>query len=467
MVAKVGMRSRSEIADVIHLNSVIIPNLLHARLAAQSVLILCDIFSILFARSVVNFVWFGSFGGPFNFAMSAVIIPLYAMLAVNGQAYAVEALPSTKIGGGRAVKALVFATATLVLFAYALKVGGQISRISLIAGSVLGALLLLGARWTFAISVGRNGGGRFLTEVVILDGMAFDAPHDAIVIDAAAADLGSDLRDPFVLDRIGALLAPADRVVIACRPERRRDWAMLLKGANIRGEIISEELTDLGPLGTARFGEGATILVSTGSLALHQRAMKRALDVGLASLGILLLAPLLVAVGVAVRLESRGPALFIQPRVGRGNRLFNIYKFRSMRMDGLDRDGRRSAARGDDRVTRMGRILRATSADELPQLWNILKGDMSFVGPRPHALGSLADDQPFWEIDERYTHRHACKPGLTGLAQVRGFRGATHRRSDLVNRLQADLEYNAGWTIWRDVAILLATVRVIMHRNAY
>ena len=92
---------------------------------------------------------------------------------------------------------------------------------------------------------------------------------------------------------------------------------------------------------------------------------------------------------------------------------------------------------------------------------------MSFVGPRPHALGSLADNLPVWEIDERYSHRHACKPGLTGLAQVRGFRGATNRQADLVNRLQADLEYISGWSIWRDIAILLATVRVITHRNAY
>jgi lipopolysaccharide/colanic/teichoic acid biosynthesis glycosyltransferase len=97
----------------------------------------------------------------------------------------------------------------------------------------------------------------------------------------------------------------------------------------------------------------------------------------------------------------------------------------------------------------------------------VLKGDMSFVGPRPHALGSLAGDQLFWEIDQRYWHRHASKPGITGLAQVRGFRGATHLRSDLVDRLQADPDYLNGCSIWRDISILFSTVKVVFHKNAY
>ena len=121
----------------------------------------------------------------------------------------------------------------------------------------------------------------------------------------------------------------------------------------------------------------------------------------------------------------------------------------------------------DDRVTRVGRFIRRTSLDELPQLFNVLTGDMSLVGPRPHALGSRAGGKLFWEIDSRYWHRHALKPGLTGLAQVRGHRGATENEKHLTDRLRADLEYLNEWSPWRDVLILLTTVKVMIHDRAF
>lgn len=180
-----------------------------------------------------------------------------------------------------------------------------------------------------------------------------------------------------------------------------------------------------------------------------------------------MLAPVLLLVAIAVKLDSPGPVLFKQPRVGRGNRSFQIMKFRSMRDEMSDRAGGRSTGRDDDRITRVGKIIRKTSIDELPQLFNVLLGDMSLVGPRPHALGSLAGDALFWEIDENYWLRHALKPGITGLAQVRGFRGATEQRSDLVNRLRADLEYIENWTITNEIVILVRTANVLIHRNAF
>jgi lipopolysaccharide/colanic/teichoic acid biosynthesis glycosyltransferase len=209
------------------------------------------------------------------------------------------------------------------------------------------------------------------------------------------------------------------------------------------------------------------VLVACGPLALRDRILKRGLDLAITLPALLFLAPVLLAIALAIRLDSKGPVFFRQARVGQGNRTFQMLKFRTMRLEASDAGGTRSASRDDDRVTRLGRFLRRTSLDELPQLLNVLAGDMSIVGPRPHALASTAESALFWQIDHRYWERGAVKPGITGLAQVRGHRGATLVRADLTNRLQADLEYLAGWSLWRDIGIILRTARVLVHPNAF
>jgi lipopolysaccharide/colanic/teichoic acid biosynthesis glycosyltransferase len=138
-----------------------------------------------------------------------------------------------------------------------------------------------------------------------------------------------------------------------------------------------------------------------------------------------------------------------------------------MRTEMCDTAGNQSTQRDDKRITRVGAFIRKTSIDELPQLINVLLGDMSLVGPRPHALGSLAGNKLFWEVNEQYWIRHALKPGITGLAQVRGYRGATVEHADLENRLRADLEYADRWSLWLDVTILASTAKVLVHTNAY
>jgi polysaccharide biosynthesis protein PslA len=256
-------------------------------------------------------------------------------------------------------------------------------------------------------------------------------------------------------------------VVVSCPPPRRVAWAMILKGANIDGAVLDDDVVELGAQGARIAGGHGWLQVSSGPLGMRARGMKRALDLGLAGGALVVLSPLLLIVAVAIVLEDGWPILFVQRRLGRGNRFFNMYKFRSMRVDHADHDGRRSTGREDERVTRVGRFIRRTSIDELPQLANVLLNDMSLVGPRPHAIGSQAGDKLFWEVDQRYWQRHSLKPGLSGLAQVRGLRGATERESDLAHRLHADLEYLEGWTIWRDVRIILLTLRVLVHRRAY
>ncbi|WP_419254470.1 sugar transferase [Caulobacter sp. ErkDOM-YI] len=191
---------------------------------------------------------------------------------------------------------------------------------------------------------------------------------------------------------------------------------------------------------------------------------KRALDILVAGSALLFFAPVLVLVGILIKLESRGPVLFRQARGGLYGEAFTIFKFRSMRC--AENGGRVvQASRDDHRVTKIGRFIRKTSVDELPQLLNVLMGDMSIVGPRPHAL---AHDVEYGAVIARYSLRFRAKPGLTGLAQIRGLRGGTDGVQAMAARVEADIEYVEGWTFGSDVRILLLTLpHLLLAENAY
>ena len=189
--------------------------------------------------------------------------------------------------------------------------------------------------------------------------------------------------------------------------------------------------------------------------------VKRAEDLCIGTICLILLAPLMLIVGLAIRLTSPGPALFIQPRLGLNRRVIQVRKFRTMRMESGDSAGLRQAVAGDRRVTPLGRFLRRTSLDELPQLLNVLEGTMSLVGPRPHALLTEAGGLPFGEVAADYAARHSMKPGMTGWAQVCGWRGETDTKEKLRRRVAHDLHYIAHWSLWFDLKILALTVRTI------
>ena len=397
----------------------------------------------------------------------AALLPLYVLIGLHRRSYGSDLLANWRNSALRVAISLITATAAIGFIAFFLRASAHVSREMVAYGFSLSLVLLVASRYAMRRYAVRLFGGSALSELLICDGVAVRPLKGMTMVDARALDLEPDVTDPHMLDRLGRLLHSADRVVVACPPGRRAAWAIALKGANIQGELLTPEMDGLGPLGSDRFGDKTTLLVSVGPLSMQNRALKRGLDLALAIVALIALAPLMALVAIAVKLESDGPVFFVQSRLGRGNRLFAMCKFRSMKSELCDAAGTQSTSRDDKRITRVGKIIRATSIDELPQILNVLKGDMSFVGPRPHALGSLAGDKLFWEIDQRYWHRHTTKPGITGLAQVRGFRGATLIREDLVNRLQADLDYLNGWTIWRDLAILAATFRVLLHKNAY
>lgn len=186
---------------------------------------------------------------------------------------------------------------------------------------------------------------------------------------------------------------------------------------------------------------------------------KRVFDIVLASGALLFFAPMLIAIAVAIKLTSRGPVLFHQYRYGYRNRRFKIYKFRSMRTDAGDARGVKQTVQGDSRVTAVGRVLRKTSLDEIPQLINVIKGDMSLVGPRPHVPGMLAADVPYEDLVPYYFQRHSARPGITGLAQVNGCRGSTVEAGRAISRIDYDLDYIERWSLRMDIMIIVQTVR--------
>lgn len=408
-------------------------------------------------------------GNGMAFEQLAMIVPLYVVTGLLHRAYSPTIIHDRWTSIGRAINSLALATGAIMLVAFFLQASEDWSRITLAAGVVLSVLLLTTARYAFVRYADVLLGGDPYQIVVVCDEAMPPrrSASDRLVMFQSTDAFDVSQLTPAGYDSFATAIRDADRVIVYCPAERRQLWAMALKGANVQGEVIAPEVDALQPSGIARHNGTSTLIVSRGPLALKDRFIKRGFDIAVAGTALFLLLPLLALVGLGIYLQDRGPAFFVQVRVGRSNRLFKILKFRSMYVATLDSAGARSASRSDDRITPLGKLIRATSIDELPQLINVLKGDMSIVGPRPHALGSTAEDLLFWHIDERYWHRHAIKPGLTGLAQVRGYRGATLRKEDLLNRLQSDLEYLNKWTIWRDVMIVIRTAGVVLHRNAY
>jgi polysaccharide biosynthesis protein PslA len=189
----------------------------------------------------------------------------------------------------------------------------------------------------------------------------------------------------------------------------------------------------------------------------------------LAACMLFLLAPLLGLIAVALRLDSPGPVFFRQRRYGFNNKLIEVWKFRTMHAHMADHDATTQTTRRDPRVTRVGRLLRKTSLDELPQLINVLLGSMSIVGPRPHAVSTKADGRLFEEVVERYAARHRVKPGITGWAQVNGWRGETDTVEKIQKRVEYDLYYIDNWSVWLDLVILLRTAFALVSdsKNAY
>ncbi|MBU1304249.1 MAG: exopolysaccharide biosynthesis polyprenyl glycosylphosphotransferase [Alphaproteobacteria bacterium] len=195
------------------------------------------------------------------------------------------------------------------------------------------------------------------------------------------------------------------------------------------------------------------------------RVFKWIFDKVVAIVALVLLSPVMLVTAIAIKLESKGPVFFRQNRHGFNNELIKIYKFRSMRTDMADATASKLVTRDDPRVTRVGKFIRKTSIDELPQLFNVLKGELSIVGPRPHALQAKADNKLYYDAVEGYFARHRVRPGMTGWAQINGWRGETDTIDKIMQRVNHDLYYIEHWSILLDLYIVAMTPVSLLSKN--
>ncbi|GAA0482114.1 hypothetical protein GCM10009096_25540 [Parasphingorhabdus litoris] len=438
------------------------------RLSLYALLQILDVAAIVAGFLMASFLREDKWLSPQGYHIVLLVVPIFLMFAFTRDSYSIGSLKSLSESVRRPFSAL-FATALIVMmFTFFSQTGTDISRLAFAFAFASSTILLAVGRFIVHQIIWWKLRGIVIDQLLIIDGVppiAFE--KGMYCVDAQAEKLYPDPMDPHMLSHLSEVVKGYDRIIVACTRERRSDWALFLKGSDVTGELLVGGANNLGAIGLGDFDGKDTLVVSRGTLSLVNRLKKRAFDLAITIPLLIFLAPLLLIVAIAIKLDSPGPVLFRQPRVGQGNRIFNIYKFRSMQAADGDKNGDQSTRLNDQRITRVGNFIRKTSIDELPQLINVLRSEMSVVGPRPHALGSLAGDKLFWEINQRYWLRHALKPGITGLAQIRGFRGATNHQEDLEARLQSDLEYLEGWRMWRDVTILFGTAKVLIHPNAY
>ena len=263
-----------------------------------------------------------------------------------------------------------------------------------------------------------------------------------------------------------------DEVIVALPLDaeiRLRQLFHKLKGVACDLRLSAQPLAQKIPIqGLSYVGDAPVLEIADRPLKHWRATIKWAEDKILAAALLIVLVPLFGVIALAIRLDSCGPILFVQKRFGFNNDVINVLKFRTMHTARCDELGAARTVRSDPRVTRVGRVLRLLSLDELPQLVNVLRGDMSLVGPRPHAIAMRAGNLLYYEAVEQYIHRHRVKPGITGWAQVNRLRGEVDTLEKARARVEYDLQYIEHWSIWLDFKILLMTLLILASReNAY
>ncbi|MEP9347968.1 undecaprenyl-phosphate glucose phosphotransferase [Xanthobacter sp. KR7-225] len=367
---------------------------------------------------------------------------------------------------------------------FCLKVGNETSRLSTGTFAALGFIVVPSLRWFYALWLRRSiaaGAVAGRSAIVIGDEKELSKlTHDDMIF-----GLGLTERRRFIFPTAGAEAAATsvqDVLKSALQYARQHrveeivlamPWSDRARLDEVRGRLRALPIpvkllpdASISPLLNAprvEFGTSVAIEMQRAPLSRVELTQKRALDIAVSALALTVLLPLFAMIALLIKFDSKGPVIFRQRRNGFGGREFTIFKFRSMTVmeDGAEIT---QAQKNDKRVTRIGRVLRATSLDELPQVVNVLFGHMSIVGPRPHAI---AHDDAYSKLISGYAFRHHVKPGITGWAQVTGLRGETAKLELMERRIEMDLWYINNWSIWLDITIILKTFIEVLRKQAY
>jgi undecaprenyl-phosphate galactose phosphotransferase/putative colanic acid biosynthesis UDP-glucose lipid carrier transferase len=414
---------------------------------------------------------------------------LHLLVAKSQGLYEVPVLAGLDRRWTRLVCGWILVVLLLTLFMFLLKIGAGVSRGSMIGFGFIGCIALIGGRAAFQKPLRRaSNNGLLVGRRVVLLGSA----HELMRLRASDLLMKfglTEVKRIVLSDSQNQLIQPdqggscdlqtvsvaieaaratqADEIVLAmswsqealihrvCERLRASPLPIHLLPDATAQRFLSLPSVATGPL--------PTLEIQRAPLSFVECLLKRIFDLVVAIGILVMLSPLLMLTALLIKLDSRGPVIFRQRRNGFDGQSFSILKFRTMFVL-EDGDGIDQATRSDPRVTRLGRTLRRHSIDELPQLVNVVKGEMSLVGPRPHAI---AHDNKYSKLISSYAFRHHVKPGITGLAQVNGLRGETPRIADMEKRVEYDLKYINGWSLMLDLRIIFRTFGEVFRRDVY
>jgi Undecaprenyl-phosphate glucose phosphotransferase len=427
----------------------------------------------------------------YGIALAATGLITVAIFQVLGL-YRLDALTSPLKQAPRLVVGWTMALAVLIAGVFLFKIGPDFSRGWLLIWFTVGLLVLSAGRFILMLLTRRwIKQGRMNRRAVIYGG----GPECEKLLASLEADYASDIRICGIFDdrgdaRVGPLVSGYPKLgkltdLIEFGRKTRVDLIILtlpmaaemrimdllrllwVMPVDIRLAASSTKLR-FRPRSYSYVGAVPLLDLCDKPLDDWSAVIKGTFDrlVGLTAL--ILLSPVMAAVAAAIKYDSKGPVLFRQKRFGFNNDLIEVYKFRSMYTNMADAGAAKLVTRDDPRVTKVGRFIRRTSLDELPQLFNVLNGSLSLVGPRPHALQAKADNKLYYDVVDGYFARHKVKPGITGWAQINGWRGETDTEDKILKRVEHDLYYIDNWSVFLDIYILLKTpFSLISTDNAY